>query len=127
MKICRDGIHGSPQEIKDFFDNDMSKLDEYVTKPSSPVLIRWIIIPIMIIIASVVLLVFCNSNRFNLFYFLTGLGGDLWLTVNVNRKYDKNTITITFIVLFVVLIMLLLASGIILPKDSIDYIFKLKS
>lgn len=63
MKIGKENIEGTPQEIKDFFDNHNSKISDFIQMPEPPLKVRWIVMPATIMCIILLLLILKVGNQ----------------------------------------------------------------
>lgn len=116
MKIG--GIEGTPQEIKDAFENHGLLLEDYLERPEVPLSKIWVIAPSLFIIIVLVCLVLLApiGKTSLLLLFLLGAGSVLWLTVAIQVRFKNGWATAA--VAIGGLLMLLVAGGFIEPKDT---------
>jgi uncharacterized membrane protein len=118
---------GSMEEVKDLFENNGLKLEDYLEKPPSHLATKFMIIPAVVLgIALLLLAIFttkCSHAILTLLYLL-GFSGGTWLTVSIQLRY-KNTLA-TFAVAIGSLLMILVASGIFSPKEAVEFIKEIK-
>ncbi len=124
MKLGK--MEGSPEEIRDFFQNNGLNIEDYLEKPEAPINFFWFILSTILIISSVVILTLVQpkSEVVQNLLFLLGCGGGLWLAVIVQIKF-KNTWAAGFIAVGIVLL-LLVALGMITPKELLENIKSLR-
>lgn len=115
-------IEGSPEEIRDFFQNNGLNIADYIEKPEDPLKPIWLIVPAIILalaFSSLTLFAPQTPATQNLI-FLFGCGAGIWLTVSVQIKF-KNTWAAGFIAIGSILIMLV-AIGLITPTEMMQHL-----
>jgi hypothetical protein len=124
MKLGR--VEGTPEEIRDIFQNNGLKLEEYLEKPESPMAVRWLVIPAIMCACALLLLILLPSVSITvtILLFVIGAAGAVWLTAGVQIRF-KNSVA-TFVVALGVLLLLLVASGFIAPRETADLIKGIK-
>ena len=124
MKIG--GLEGTPQEIRDTFENNGLRLEDYLVRPEAQLSCLWIILPSISVAVVLVLLVLLAPLTKNLLLllFLLGAGCVLWLTVATQVRFKNGWAS--FAVIFVGLLMLLVAGGFIEPKETAQVLKELK-
>lgn len=126
MKIGRGGMEGTPEEIRDTFENHGLRLEDYLEKPEPPLSRVWLVVPsvgIGIILLALVLLTPLPRPGL-LLLFLSGVGLVLWLTVAMQIKF-KNAWA-TGAVAIIGVLMLLVAGGFIEPREMPEIYKELK-
>jgi len=124
MKIG--SVEGTPEEIRDAFENHGLNLEDYLEKPKPQLSNVWIFLPAGLLVAALISLVLLAplSNTVLLLLFLSGAAGICWLSASVQIKF-QNTWATTFVGIGT-LLMLLVAAGLIAPKETIEAIRDLK-
>lgn len=120
------GIEGTPQEIRDTFENHGLRLEDYLEKPLEPLPNKWLIIPttcVAIVLLFLVLIAPLPRTSL-LLLFLLGAGFVLWLTVSVQIRFKNGWATGAIAVGG--LLMLLIAAGFIEPKESAEFLKEIK-
>ena len=126
MKMKEGIVEGSPEEIRDFFQNNGLNIEDYIETPESPLKPIWLIIPTIIFIFafSALTLLPPQSVSIQNFIFLIGCGAGIWLSVSVQIKF-KNTWAAGFVAIGAVLIMLV-AIGVITPKEMMQHLKEIR-
>ena len=125
MKIGN--IDGTPKEIRDLFEGSNLQLTDYIEAPLQPSPKRWIIAPAVLfaVVLGLVIAVPGLSTRWVLGLLVLGLACDGWLAVALHLSFRNQVVT--WMVLTLGLVLLLMSSGILLPKDALDVLLKHKS
>ena len=111
---------GTPEEIKDFFENNGLDAAAYFVRPESPIRTVWCLVPgvcIVLAIASLTLLAPLNQS-IAMFVFLLGSAASLWLAVIVQLRY-KNAWA-TGVVAVGCLLLMLVARGAVTPSGMLE-------
>jgi len=118
MKIG--GMEGTPQEIRDTFENHGLRLEDYLEKPAEPLSNIWLIFPsICFAVALFLLVLLAPLPRIGvLTLFLLSAGLVLWLTVSVQIRFKNGWATGAIAVGG--LLMLLVAGGFIEPRETAE-------
>ncbi len=124
MKIGK--MEGSPEEIRDFFQNNGLNIINYIERPEPPLKPVWFILPACLVIASLICLTLVAPIRTSIqtLLFLLGCGAGIWLAVNVQIRF-RNAWATVFVAVGTVLIMLV-AIGMVTPIEMIQYLKELK-
>ena len=125
MKIGEE-IEGTPQEIRDLFQNNGFSIEKYLKKFEKPLNRYLFICPSCLYLVSIILLTTVSnlSNGLRTLIFLFGCCCSLWLAVNVQIRF-KNPWATAFIVLCGISFMLV-ALGVISPVELLDQANKFK-
>jgi hypothetical protein len=120
-------FEGSPEEIKNFFQDNGLKVEDFLNPPEKPIRTLWFVVPsVLVVIAIAAFTVFTPSAAGALlFVFLLGCASSLWLAVNVQLRF-KNAVA-TGIVAVGLLLLLLVATGVLTPKEMLPTIKELRS
>jgi hypothetical protein len=120
-------MEGSPEEIRDFFQNNGLNITDYIERPELPLKPIWFIVPVCLILLSLSCLTLLAPLRPSMqtFVFLLGCGAGIWLAVNVQLRF-KNTWAAVFVAIGTILIMLV-AIGTVTPVEMIQQLRKLKN
>ena len=114
---------GSVEEVRNLFENNGLKLEDYLEKPPAPLKTRFLILPAVVLAIALSFLAlltsYCSLSILTLIYLL-GFGGGTWLTVSTQLRF-KNTLA-TFVVAIGSLLLILVASGIFSPKEAAEFI-----
>ena len=92
MKLGK--MEGTPEEIRDFFQNNGLNIEDYLEKPDTPISRIWFVISAILIVASIVLLTLVQPTlkAIRTFLFVSGCGGGLWLAVIIPVSYTHLTL-----------------------------------
>lgn len=125
MKIGK--MVGSPEEIRDFIENNGLNIEDYLELPQSRPKLVWSIPPVCLFIVVLCWLTLFppTSIALQTFIFLIGCLGAIWLAVNVQIRF-QNTWATTFLVVGTVLIMLV-AIGVLSPEELIQQLKEIKN
>lgn len=120
------GIEGTPQEIRDTFENYGLRLEDYLEKPAEPLSNMWLFIPSICLGTVLILLVLLAPlpRTGLLLLFLLGAGFVLWLTVSAQVRFKNGWAT--GVIAIGGLLMLLVAAGLIEPKETTDILKEMK-
>lgn len=120
MKLGK--AEGTPEEIKDFFENHGLNPEDYFEKTESPLHWKWIAIPGSIVAVSVILLVFLDNvtPKTHILLFLAGAGCACWSAVSLQIRFKNGWATTVAAV--GALLLLLVAAGLITPQETVDAI-----
>lgn len=116
------GVEGTPEEIKNHFENfGLNPLD-YFEKPEDKLSKVWVVIPSVIFVLCFGLLNFVNQidDKVKLFVFLTGLCACVWTAVSVHIRFKSGWGSGSII--FIGLLVMLVALGILQPSQLLDHI-----
>jgi hypothetical protein len=118
MKIGE--LEGTPEEIRDFCQNNGLKIEEYIEKPERPIGKYLFIGPSCLYLISIIVLTSGPILAYGLrtFIFLFGCCCSLWVGVNVQIRF-KNSWATSFIVFFGIAFMLV-ALGAISPTELFE-------
>ncbi len=124
MKIGK--MEGTPEEIRDFFQNNGLSIEDYLEKPEKPISRYLFIGPSCFYVVFIILLTTVSgvSDGWRTVIFLIGCCCSLWLAVSVQIRF-KNTWATSFIILCGISFMLV-ALGVISPTELLDQARKLK-
>jgi hypothetical protein len=124
MKIGE--MEGTPEEIRDFCQNNGLNIAEYLEKPEKPLNRLLFITPSCLYVIFVVLLSTISnaSDGWRNFIFLFGCCCSLWLAVNVQIRF-KNIVATSFILIGGISFMLV-ALGVISPMQLLNEAKELK-
>lgn len=120
MKIG--GVEGTPEEIKNTFENHGLRIEDYLVKPDTPLSNVWVAIPAIGLILTVIsqVLFAPMGHKAVLLHFLGGLGLLLWLALSVQLRF-KNPWAAGAVGIGGAII-LSVAAGFIEPKDTADIV-----
>jgi len=118
MKIGK--MEGTTEEIRDFFENNGLKIEDYLEKPEKPLSHFLFIVPSCLYVISIILLSVISTRRdvWCTVIFLIGCCCSLWLAISVQIRF-KNAWATFFIILGSISFMLV-ALGVISPADLLD-------
>jgi uncharacterized membrane protein len=118
-------VEGSPEEIKNFVENNGLNPADYFTVAESPLHVVWFVIPsVCIMLVAVVLALLPAQKPFATPTFLIGCAASIWLSVNVQLRFRNGWAT-TILVVGCILI-LLVALGVVTPLQVFEQIKSLK-
>lgn len=114
-------VQGTSEEVNDLFQNNGLNLSEYLQKPEPPLPNIWLIIPSVILVVSfgVLTLLQTVSENWKTFIFLLGFASSLWLGVSVHIRFKSNWAAGAIIL--VGLLIMLVALGVLEPKELIEH------
>jgi hypothetical protein len=112
------GVEGTPEEIRDTFENHGLRIEDYLLKPEEPLPNVWMIVPAVALALTVCSQVLFDpiNSKLVLLHFLAGAGFVLWLVISVQLKF-KNPWAAGAVALGGLLI-LLVAAGFIQPQET---------
>jgi uncharacterized membrane protein len=124
MKIGK--MEGSPEEIKDFFQNIDLNIADYLERTEQPMKSIWFVLPVVMVIFSLSWLTLFAPSLVALqtFIFSIGCGGGIWLAVNVQIRF-KNTWAAVFVAIGAVLLMMV-AIGLVTPTEMLQSLKEFK-
>jgi hypothetical protein len=124
MKIG--SVEGSPEEVHNLFQNNGLNLSEYL-QPAPRLSIIWLIIPsiLFIIFLSLLTLSEISTRKWELFIFLLGFSSSVWLGVSVHIRFENRWCACAIILAG--LLIMLIAIGVLEPKELIDHYNKMSS
>lgn len=114
-------VEGTPEEVKNFFQNYGLKLSDYFEKPESSLQTRWLIIPSALFVASFILLAFVGDDysKTKLVLFLSGFASGVWLAVCVHIRFK--TAWGAGVIILAGLLIMLVALGVVKPEQLTEY------
>lgn len=112
------GVEGTPEEIKDTFENHGLHIEDYLVKPEEPLANVWMVVPaVCLALTAFSQVLFAPlDQKLLLLHFLAGAGFVLWLVISVQLKF-KSPWAAGAIALGGLLV-LLVAAGFIQPQDT---------
>lgn len=116
------GIEGTPEEIKDYFENcGLNPLD-FFEKPEDKLSKVWVIVPSALFLCCFSVLNFVHDipDKWNIFIFLLGLCSCVWTAVSVHIRFKSTWGAGTII--FIGLLVMLVALGILQPAQLLNYL-----
>jgi hypothetical protein len=119
-------IEGTPEEIKNYFQNNNSNIFDFITRPEQPIKTIWFVVPTILVLCTLCALVFIipSDVPWRTFNFIIGCGGGLWLSANIQLRY-KNPWA-TGLIAIGCLLLLMVAFGIITPMQMLDEVKSFK-
>ena len=113
-------VEGTPQEIRDIFENRGLQLEDYLEKPRSPLRTRWLVVPGAVLAIALILLALLGplTRTALILLFLLGAGGLVWLAVSAQLRFNNSVAT--FVIAVGGLVMLLVAAGLLEPREATD-------
>ncbi len=120
-------VEGTSEEVNDLFQNNGLNLSEYLEKPETPLSNICLILPSLIFVACFGVLTLSEniSENWRIFLFLFGFASSVWLGVSVHIRF-KSAWGAGAVILAGLLIMLV-ALGVIEPKELLDHYEKSQS
>lgn len=120
MKIG--GVEGTPEEIRNTFENHGLRIEDYLVKPEAPLSNVWVAVPaigLLFVVISQVLFA-PMEHKAVLLHFLGGAGLLLWLALSVQLRF-KSSWAVGVVAIGGVLI-LSVAAGYVQPKDAAEIV-----
>ena len=114
---------GSVEEVRDLLENHGLRLEDYLEKPPAPLKTRFLIIPVIVFVSLLCLLVLLSPKLTPIalrFFYILSFGSGTWITVSTQLKY-KNRLA-TFCVAIGAVLMILMAAGLLSPRETADFI-----
>jgi hypothetical protein len=117
---------GSVEEVRDLLENKGLNIEDYLDKPASTLRLRYLIIPSCIFISSV----FIHAGIQALpalwlkLLHITSFGSGTWVCASTQIRFNNGIAT--FCLAIGLLITVLIAAGLISPKDAVDILKGLK-
>ena len=121
------GVEGTPEEIKDHFENyGLNPLD-YFDKPKEKLSMVWIVVPSVFFVLSFAVLNFTHElgDKVKLFIFLSGLCACVWTAVSVHIRFKSGWGAGSII--FIGLLVMLVALEVLQPAQLLEHIKPQKS
>lgn len=118
-------VEGTPQEIKDMFDNQGFRFEDYLGKPYLPPKKIWVAIPIcltILILMTIVIIGDIDIRLTSVLYILCFATG-IWSTCSI--QYTLKNTSVTVIVAIGIMILILVVFQYIKPQDTIPLIKKI--
>ena len=115
-------VEGTPEEINDFFQNNGLNPFDFFEKPEIKLSNIWLIIPSLIFVCSLAILSFAHGveEKAKMFIFLLGLCACCWIAVSAHIRFKSNWGAGSII--FIGLLVMLVAFGVLQPEQLPDYI-----
>lgn len=115
-------LEGTPEEIKDFFENNGLALNDYFQPPDKPIHPAWLFIPTIIVVISVLWPNFADRTPPQTLPFLLGCLGIVWLTISLQIRYKQ--ITVSSIAVFGCMAVLVVSYRLLTPLEAIQQLLK---
>ena len=115
-------LEGTPEEIKDFFENNGLALNDYFQPPDKPIHPAWLFIPTIIVVISVLWPNFADRTSPQTLPFLLGCLGIVWLTISLQIRYKR--ITVSSIAVFGCMAVLVVSYRLLTPLEAIQQLLK---
>ena len=120
-------VDGSAEEVRDLFENHGLKLEDYIEKPPSLLKPRFIVLPTVIFLLTLFTLALLPPGvadwQLRIFYILS-FASLTWICASTQLRF-KNGIT-TFCVAMGLVLTIVLAAGLISPKEAVEAVKSLK-
>jgi len=112
------GVEGTPEEIRDTFENHGLRIEDYLVKTEEPLANRWLVVPAVLLVLAVFSQVLFAplDQKFLLMHFLAGALCVLWLAISVQLKF--RSLWAAGAIALGGLLILLVAAGFIQPQDT---------
>ena len=113
--------------IKDNVEIHGLNIDHIFQKPPPPITLKFVLIPAVLLCVTllfVVLKIWSSSDAVVKLIYMVGFGSITWLAVSVQLRYKS--IPATTIVVVGCIIVLLIAAGLITPRETIDIIKEMR-
>jgi hypothetical protein len=120
-------VDGSVQEVRDLFENNGLKLEDYIEKPPSPLKVIFLIIPTVVFFLSLFSLCLLSTGSpewQSKFLYIVSFGSMTWICTWTQLRF-KNGIA-TFCVAMGLIITFLLATGLMSPREAAEAVKSLK-
>ncbi|HDO1326435.1 hypothetical protein ACEUC2_13425 [Aeromonas veronii] len=116
------GVEGTPEEIKNHFENNGLNPLDFFEKPEDKLSKLWVIIPCVIFVLCFAALNFLHElgDKAKSFIFLIGICACVWAAVSVHIRFKSGWGAGSII--FIGLLVMLVALGILQPAQLLDYI-----
>ena len=115
-------LEGTPEEIKDFFENNGLALNDYFQPPDKPIHPAWLLIPAIIVVISVLWPNFADRTPPQTLPFLLGSLGIVWLTISLQIRYKQ--IAVSSIAAFGCIAVLVVSYRLLTPLEAIQQLLK---
>ena len=120
--------NANAQEVRDLFENHGLNLESFLEKPPSPLKTRFLVIPIIVLFLSLFTFALLPTSspewQFRFLYILS-FGSGTWICVSTQLRF-KNAIA-TFCVAMGLIFTILIAAGIMSPKELIEAVKSLRA
>jgi hypothetical protein len=120
-------VDGSAREVRDLFENHGLKLEDYLERPPSPLKAIFLVIPTVVFLLSLFTLASlpASSPDWQLrFLYILSFGSGTWICASTQLRF-KNSIT-TFCVAMGLVLTILLAAGLMSPREAAEAVKSLK-
>ncbi len=120
-------VDGNVEEVKNILENHGLKLEDYLERPRPPLKCMYLFIPIVLFAISIILIILCTGNNVTAtkLLYVFGFGSATWMAVSVQIMYKNNIATLCVSV--GALIIILLAAGLMTPRETIEIIKDIRS
>lgn len=120
MKIGN--VEGTPEEVRDFFENNGLNPSDFFEKPESQLNKIWLIVPSVASLICILLLVSFGPafDKLKIMVFLLGLSTIVWLSVSVHIRFRSGWGS--GVIILCGLLILLVALGVMEPAQLTDYL-----
>lgn len=117
-------MEGSPEEIKNFFQDNGLRAADYLAVPGAPIAIRtvWFVVSGVVVVSALAILTLFTPTTQGLatFVFLVGCAGGLWLAINAQIRFQS--LWATGIIVVGCLLLMLVALGAVTPIGMLQEI-----
>lgn len=119
------GAEGTPQELTDFFQNNGLNPGDYFQRVESSTATRWVVIPAVLVLASVFALWWLATEhaQYQWLAFLLGVLAVIWLTASLQLRYKQ--VVVTGIAGFSALSVMVVAFGLLTPLEALEQLRQL--
>ncbi len=120
-------VDGSVQEVRDLFENNGLKLEDYLEKPLLPLKTKFLVIPIVVFLLSLFILCLLTAGSpewQSRFLYIVSFGSGTWICTCTQLRF-KNGIA-TFCVAMGLVLTFLLAAGLMSPREAAEAVKSLK-
>jgi NhaP-type Na+/H+ and K+/H+ antiporter len=117
---------GTPEEISNFIALNNLNSTDFFEEVKDPLHWKWILIPsILFAVSAIILVLFSNfDTKIKVLLFLVGMGFASWTVGSLQVRF-KNSFATTVVGISAIII-LLIASGLITPMETLEVVKKLK-
>ncbi|MCX5903145.1 MAG: hypothetical protein NTV89_06670 [Proteobacteria bacterium] len=120
-------VDGSVQEVRDLFEDHGLNIESYLEKPPSPLNTRFLVIPIVVFLLflfTLALLPAGSPEWQSRFIYILSFGSGTWICASTQLRF-KNGIA-TFCVAMGLVLTVLLAAGLISPREAAETVKSLR-
>ena len=111
-------VEGTPEEVKNFFENHGLDLSSYLEKPDPPLNKIWLILPSITFVVFLSMPTFVSSDEWKLLLLLSGFAVSVWLAASVQIRFKSNWSS--SIILIVGFLIMLVANGYLAPLEFLE-------